>query len=344
MRSPDMDKPTPRQARILSAVAARYIDTGRPVGSKYLCSEAGFDVSPSTMRAELVRLEEMGYLNQPHISAGRIPNDRGYRFYVDSAPPGTARSAVSAELVISLEGEVDEAIRRAAALLARTTGMLAMISSPEQGDVSIRHIEVLQLQPDLVAVVVITATGGVTRKLFAFEGPVDPGLVKWAHGYLNDAAVGLDQGSRLLNHRLVEPDLDPVERSFMEALAPALLGQPNGEGPELVVEGAPKLLSRLELEDDFEARDLVEMLDRRDELRRLLGSALAEYKVFLRIGREIPSVAMRGCSLVAANYGPSHRNLGTVGVLGPTRMDYPVIIGSVAQTARCLSSYLEEIY
>ncbi len=339
-----MENPTPRQAQILSAVAECYIATGRPVGSKHLCRKAGFDVSPSTMRAELARLEEMGYLRQPHTSAGRVPTDRGYRFYVDHAPRYARAPKAPEELMLSLKGEVGEAIRGAAALLARSTGMLAMISSPERGDVSIRHIEVLQLQPDLVAVVVINATGGVSRKLFAFEGSVDPGLVKWAHGFLNDAAVGLDQGSRLLKHRLADAELEPMEKSFIEALSPALLEYSGGDGPELVMEGAPKLLSRLELEDDFDVRDLVEMLDRRDELMKMLGSTLAEYRVFLRIGRENPSAAMRGCTLVAANYGPSDRNLGTVGVLGPTRMDYPVIIGSVEQTARCLSSYLEEIF
>ncbi len=340
-----MDNLTPRQARILSAVTERYIATGKPVGSKYLCRGGGFEVSSSTMRGELARLEDMGYLDHPHTSAGRVPTDQGYRFYVDGSLQIDSSHSLAPPLESGeLEGEIGSAIREAATLLARTTGLLAMISSPEQGITTIKHVEVLQLQPDLVTVVVITASGGVARKLFVFDQPVDPGLVNWAHGYLNDAVCGLDLGSRLLRHRLAEPELAASERAFIEALTPSLLESAKGGEGSLVVEGAPKLLVRLEADGDFSARDLVEMLERQDELLGLLRSALAEYRVYLRIGREIPRAAMQGLSLVAANYGVAHRNLGTVGVLGPTRMDYPVVIGSVEQTARSLSRLIEEIY
>ena len=340
-----MEELTTRQAEILSAVTERYIATGRPVGSKDLCRMGDFDISPSTMRGELASLEALGFLGHPHTSAGRVPTDRGYRFFVDNAAGDAAgRYPVRSPVPGELEGEIGYAIQEAAELLAGATGLLAMVSSPEQGDKAIKHIEVLQLQPDLVTVVVITAAGGVTRKLFVFDEALDPGLVKWAHSYLNDAACGLDQGSRLLRIRLNEAELSPGERAFVEAISPALLEADDTAGRRLVMEGAPRLLSRLEEDGDFSARELIEMLDRQDVLLRMLRSALAEYRVYLRIGSEFPTTAMRGCSLVAANYGLAHRNMGTVGVLGPTRMDYPVVIGNVEQTARCLSRFIEEIY
>lgn len=340
-----MENLTLRQAKILAAVAERYIATGKPVGSMYLYREGDFDVSSSTIRSELARLEALGFLNHPHTSAGRVPTDRGYRFYVDKYVHRRGGNQAVAPLTPdALEGEIGEAIRCAAELLARTTGLLAMISSPEQGNAAIQHVEVLQLQPDLITVVVITASGGVTRKLFAFDEPVDSGLVNWAHGYLNDVATGLDIGSRILRLHLAEAELDPRERAFIDSVAPALLEPAEGYGTGLVMEGAPKLLARIEAESSFTARELVEMLDRQDELLRLLRSALAEYRVYLRIGSELPAAAMSGLSLVAANYGLAHRNLGTVGVLGPTRMDYHAVIGDVEATARCLSDFIEEIY
>lgn len=340
-----MDNLTTRQARILAAVAERYIATGRPVGSKYLCREGEFGVSSSTIRSELARLESLGYLSHPHTSAGRLPTDRGYRYYVDNNVHGSPGRLANAPMVPGeLEGEIGKAIHYAAELLARTTGLLAMISSPEQGNAAIQHVEVLQLQPDLITVVVISASGGVTRKLFVFDEPVDTGLVNWAHGYLNDVATGLDIGSRILRLRLAEAELDQRERAFIDTVAPALLEQAEGYGSGLVMEGAPKLLARVEVESSFTARELVEMLDRQDELLYMLRSALAEYRVYLRIGSELPAAAMSGLSLVAANYGVAHRNLGTVGVLGPTRMDYPAVIGDVEATARCLSEFIEEIY
>lgn len=339
-----MENLTARQAQILSVVTERYISSGRPVGSRQLCRSGGFDVSPSTMRSELARLEAMGLLDHPHTSAGRIPTDKGYRFYVDNALTGGDVSLPPAQELREIEGEIGDAIRYAAAVLSGATGLMAMISAPEQGDTCIRHVEVLQLQPDLVAVVIITASGGVSRKLFVFEDEVDPGLVNWAHGYLNDALRGIDLGSRMLRLRLTGDDLSVSELAFISAVKPAFLDAAGNVDGSLVVEGAPRLLSRLESGGDFSARELIEMLDRQDELLEILRSALAEYRVFLRIGREMPTVAMRGCSLVAANYGVAHRNLGTVGVLGPTRMDYTAVIGSVQQTARSLSRFIEEIY
>lgn len=333
-----------RQAEILAAVTQLFIKSGRPVGSRYLSDQAGFDLSPSTLRSELAVLERMGYLGHPHTSAGRVPTDKGYRFYVDSLTEKKRSGARAPVKLDHLEGEVEDALRAATAMLARTTGLLAMASMPKQGDAAIRHIEVLRLNPDLVMVVVITATGGVTKRLFAFSEPVDKGLVSWARSFLNDSLAGLDLGSRLLQIRLDEFDLAPVERDFIEAVKPALAQVPDGGGEMLFTEGASRLVSRLERDDEPSAFKVVRMLDRQDEMLGLLRYALEEYRVCLRIGSELPAAEIQHCSLVAAGYGYDHRNLGTVGVLGPMRMDYPMVISSVERTARSLSQFIEEIF
>lgn len=344
-----MDDLTPRLAKILEFVIERYVASGCPVGSKYLFQRGDFDLAPSTLRSELARLEQLGYLDHPHTSAGRVPTDKGYRFYVDytvrrrnSRGAGKPLAAAKAE-VGRLEGELEDALRRAAGLLARATGLLALVSAPSQYNTAIKHVEVLQLHPDLVMVMVITASGSVAKKLIVFGQPVDGGLVDWARGFLNDALCGLDLGSRRLNSRLEGPELSSAESSFVAALTPAFSG-PAGQAGGLYMDGVSHFFSRLEEDGSPQVRYLMELIDRQDEILGLLREALDERNIYLRIGRELPRHAMQGCSLVAASYGVAHRNLGTVGVLGPTRMDYPSVISSVKHMAYCISRFVEDIY
>jgi len=335
---------TPRLAKILTAVIEYHVATGKPVGSMFLCRNGGFQVSSSTVRGELARLEKLGFLTHPHTSSGRIPTDKGYRFYVDTpAREKRDRSLAPVPGSTELAGEIEDALRRSVETLARATGLMALVSAPSQDSTAIRHVEVLQLHPEMVVVVVITACGGVAKKLVVFDNVLDPGLVNWARSYLNEAARGLELGSRRLMVRLEEPGLSEVERSFLAALSSAFSGDVKG-ARGLYVDGASSFFSRLEADGSPAIRGLMKLLDRQDEIIKLLGTAISEHQVYLRIGREMPAAAMRGCSLVAANYGVAHRNLGTVGVLGPTRMDYPRVIGSVEHTARTLSRLVEEIY
>ncbi|MHB0914248.1 MAG: heat-inducible transcriptional repressor HrcA [Thermoleophilia bacterium] len=339
-----MNELTPRQAEIMAAVTQLFIKSGRPVGSRLLSDSAGFGLSPSTLRSELAGLERMGYLGHPYTSAGRVPTEKGYRLYVDSLASKKKPRARALSALDNLEGEIEEALREATALLARATGLLAMASLPRQGNAAIKHIEVLRLNPDLVMVVVITATGGVTKRLFAFDEPVDKGLVGWARSFLNDALAGIDLGSRMLQIRLEEFDLAPAEKEFLVAIRPALAQRPDSVSETLFIEGASRLVSRLESDDESAAFKIVKMLDRQEDMLELLRYAFEEYRVCLRIGSELPAAEVQHCSLVAAGYGFDHRNLGTVGVLGPMRMDYPVVISSVEKTARSLSHYVEAIF
>jgi heat-inducible transcriptional repressor len=202
---------------------------------------------------------------------------------------------------------------------------------------------VLRLHPEMVMVVVITGSGGIAKKIIVFDQPVDAGLVDWARGFLGEVVCGLEMGSRRLKLRLEEQELSASERAFIKALAPALSEPPAG-GAGLYLEGASRLFSRLEQDGGRQTRSLMELLDRQEEVLGLLREALDERSVYLRIGRELPRTAMQGCSFVAAGYGVARRSLGVVGVLGPTRMDYPGVIGSVRYAADRLSRYVEEIY
>lgn len=341
-----MENLSPRLEKILISVVEYHIATGKPVGSRYLSNTADLGVSPSTVRSELARLEAMGYLDHPYTSAGRVPTDKGYRFYVDNFFKERRKKCQAAHVFKhgELGAEIEDALRNSASLLARSTGLLALVSAPSQNNAAIKHVEVLQLHPDLLMVVVITASGGITKKLFMFDAPVDPGLVGWARGYLNESVCNIDLGSRRLRLRLEEADLSQTESDFLKAIAPAFTDLPEGGTGGLYLDGVSGFFSQVEHDKDCSIHDLMGLLDRQEEILSLLNSALMEQRVYLLIGREMPAQALRGLSLVAANYGIVQRNLGTVGVLGPTRMDYETAIINVERAAKTLSSYVEEIF
>ena len=336
---------TERQRLVLRRVVSAHVELGQPVGSKWLAEQADLPWGPSTIRAELARLEEAGLLQHPHTSAGRVPTDRGYRAYVDSLleedqlPVRAPRFDLHA-----MRHEVDEAMRSTTEQLSQVTNLLAMVTAPPIATTTIKHVEVLLLQPQVAMVVVITSTGGVTKRVISYDEPVDPGLVKWAGSYLNEVLTGIGLGARMLHSRLFAPELSRPERGFLETLAPAFTELEDTAEDSLFVGGAERLLSEDRLQELSQIGDLMQVLERRVALLHVLSSALEEPTVYLRIGQENEHPELRSVSVVAANYGVPTRTLGAVSVLGPVRMDYPTAIASVRQAAAELSRFVGEIY
>src|ERR671930_412502 len=203
---------TSRQSFVLRKVVEGHRDTGQPVGSKWLAEQDDVPWGPSTIRAELARLEELGLLQHPHTSAGRVPTDRGYRYYVDELlEKGTLPVQRQVFHLSDMRREVDEALRATTEQLSQVTNMLAIVSAPPIATTTIRHVEVLLLQPQVAMVVVITSTGGVTKRVISYERPVDPGLVEWAAEYLNESLGGMAVGARMINAKLADPGLGAGE-------------------------------------------------------------------------------------------------------------------------------------
>jgi heat-inducible transcriptional repressor len=332
---------TPRQEQLLSKVVEGFSTTGQPVGSKVLAADPDVTCGPSTIRNELAVLEELGLLAHPHTSAGRVPTDAGHRYYVDRLLPAVRPSELRLELV---RREVDEAMRVTTETLSQVTDLLALVSAPPIHTTTIRHIEVLVLQPQVLMVVIITSTGGVSKRVFGFERPVDPGLADWAAAFLNERLVGLGLGARTLRSRLADPALMPSERAFLETLGPAFTELVETAENTLYFDGAARLLSEYRFQDVTQLNALLEMLERRVSLLGLLSAALTERDIYVRIGGENEMAALQSLSLVAANYGLPQRNLGTVSVIGPTRMDYRRAIGTVREAAHQLSRFIEDVY
>jgi heat-inducible transcriptional repressor len=332
---------TERQELVLRRLVEEHLDGGQPVGSKALST--AFEWGPSTIRHELANLEELGLLAHPHTSAGRVPTEAGYRYFVDRLLPDEPTGpALSLSLV---RREIDEAMRVTTETLSQVTSLLAIVSAPPIETSTIRHIEVLALQPQVLMVVVITSTGGVTTRLFTFPRPVDTGLADWAASYLNERLVGLGLGARILHQRLHDPSLSPTEREFLDALAPVFTELEESGLENLYVEGAGNLLTMERLSDLSDLNLLMDMLERRVALLEVLHHALiAPRDVAVRIGAENESPALRSLAVVAASYGLPQRSLGAVSVIGPLRMDYGRAIHAVRDAASQLSNFVADVY
>ncbi|HTU13912.1 MAG TPA: heat-inducible transcriptional repressor HrcA [Solirubrobacterales bacterium] len=336
-----------RQELILGLLVDAHLDTGRPVGSKAIVENAELSWGPSTVRAELAALEAAGYLTHPHTSAGRVPTDFGYRRYVESIMlrPVNRTPAPAAEPdVTRFRREVDEAMRETTTALSAMTDLLALVVAPPLGTATIHRVEALLLQPNVVMVVAITSAGDVTKRAFTFTVPVDPGLVEWASSYLNESLVGIDLGARRIASKLSDAGLDQTEAAFIERISPALVDLEQNPGETLYVEGAGRLLDERRAADLPQIDRLMTALEQRASVLRMMRSAIDERSVFLWIGAENPQPELRSVSVVGANYGLGHRNLGSVGVVGPTRMDYQTAIASVSEAASELSAYFENVY
>jgi heat-inducible transcriptional repressor len=274
-----------------------------------------------------------------------VPTDRGYRVYVDELMAAGKLPVPRRPVELTtMRREVDEAMRATSEQLSQVTNLLALVTAPPIETATIRRVEVLLLQPQVAMVVVITSTGGVTKRVISYDAPVDPGLVDWAGSYLNEALGGLDVGSRALQSRLAAPELSAGEQGFLATLTPAFTELEDTAENTLFVEGAARLLSEHRFQELSQIGALMEVLEHRRALLGVLRQSLGEPNVYLRIGSENIAPELQTLSLVAANYGLARRNLGSVSVIGPLRMDYPGVIIAVRQAATELSRFVAEVY
>jgi heat-inducible transcriptional repressor len=336
---------TPRQAEILRRVIEQYVETGQPVGSKNLVMRAGMTVSPSTVRSELAELERLGLLTHPHTSAGRIPTEAGYRFYaaaiLERLEPQPSPFPLD---LAAARSELEAALQETTESLSQATRLLALVSAPALQTATVRHVEVLVLQPQVLMVVVITSTGGVSKRVFALSEPMDTGLAIWAGEYLNERLTGLELGSALLRRRFEDSGLTPRELEFLELLRPAFTELVGGLEQRLFVGGAASLLVDVRADELEACQRLLETLEKRAAILELLGETLGSRSPYVRVGGELDNPALRDVSLVGASYGLTNRSLGAVSLLGPLRMDYEKAIRSVRAAAHELSLIVESVY
>ena len=339
------ETPTERQREILRRVVEEYVESGEPVGSKNLVLRGGMTVSPSTVRADLAELERRGLLTHPHTSAGRVPTEAGYRFYADSLLERLEPRPSPFPLdLAAARSELESALQETTETLSQATRLLALVSAPPLQTATVRHIEVLVLQPQVLMVVMITSTGGVSKRLFALAEPVDAGVALWAGEYLNEQLAGLELGTAVLRRRFEDPALSVREREFLELLRPAFTELAGEDDRRLFIGGAASLLGEVRADELEACQRLLEALEKRAAILEMLGETLGSRRPYVRVGGELENPALRDVALVGASYGLSTRTLGAVSLLGPLRMDYEKAIRSVRAAAHELSRFVESVY
>ncbi len=333
-----------RKREILRLVVEEHLATGQPVGSKALVERAHLDVSSSTVRGELSELEAIGLLTHPHTSAGRVPTESGYRVYTDDLVGAIeGRPAPFPLDLTAMRNELEEALRRTTETLSEATHLLALVSAPSLEAAAVRHVDVVQLQPRVVIVVVITASGSLSKRLVELEDPIDSGLVDWARAYLEETVVGRRASANILRRAFEDSSLSTRERAFVEILRP-VFAEVAAQATELYIGGAASLLGDARGAELEACQRLLEVLERRAAVLVLLQEALDPDRTVVRVGPELEGQELHGAAYVGTTYGLPNRSLGAVGLLGPLRMDYDKAIRAVRAAAFELSRLVDDVY
>ena len=334
-----------RKLAVLRAIVEDYVATQEPVGSKALVERHHLRVSPATIRNDMAVLEEEGYIRQPHTSAGRVPTDRGYRLFVDKLsrikPLSPAeRRAIERFLVDVVD--LDDVVHRTVRLLAQLTRQVAVVQYPSLSRSRVRHLELVPVSTTRLMLVMIADTGRVEQRLVELPAPMPETDVLRLRTAIND---GLG-GQRLVDTPPLVQDLaegiEPLLRPAMQVLAAVLLETLVERGEErIALAGTANLTRGGILDFQGSLRPILEALEEEVVLLKLIGSSEPESRVTrVLIGDENEIEHLRGASVVSTGYGPGSTVVGGMGVLGPTRMDYPGNIATVSAVARYVGEIL----
>ncbi|MBV8996474.1 MAG: heat-inducible transcriptional repressor HrcA [Pseudonocardiales bacterium] len=332
-----------RRFAVLRAIVTDYVATHEPVASRSLVQRHQFGVSSATIRNDMVALEEDGYIAQPHTSAGRVPTDKGYRLFVDRLSEVKPLSPAERRAVQTfLEGAVDldDVLRRSVRLLAQLTRHVAVIQYPTLSRSTVRHLEVLAVTPARLMLVLITDSGRVDQRLLDLGDVIAEAQVAQLRTLLNQALTG----RRLADASAVVAELPeqvPVElRGAMTRVSTVLIETLVEHPEERMLLGGTANLTRNATDFPGSLRQVLEALEEQVVVLKLLAAASDPGTITVRIGEENEAEEMRSTSLVSIGYASHGTVLGGMGVVGPTRMDYPGTIAAVRAVARYVGEIL----
>jgi heat-inducible transcriptional repressor len=333
-----------RKATILRALVSQYIRTGEPVGSEVLASASGLSVSSATIRNELAALEEMGYLTQPHTSAGRIPTDIGYRQFVDSLPARTRLRETERRAVISFFEEaladVDQILLGTTRLLSQLTRHASVALAPRRREAGIVRMELIGIGTASLVLVVLD-TGQVDKRVIELPDDLSDEDAERLAAQVGDAVKGRTVTAAREEARRMAGASPAAEGRLFERIGGALDSiDSTAEAEHVLYGGVSNIAGELAFERRETLRNIFEALERETEILELLRTAAHDPPLRVTIGRESEVTGMWEASMVAAPYGGGQQ-LGTIGIVGPTRMDYGAAIAAVRAVADRLSAALE---
>jgi heat-inducible transcriptional repressor len=327
-----------RKAAILKAVVEEYIQTAQPVGSGHVANAPGVAVSPATVRNELVQLEKQGYLHQPHTSAGRVPTDKGYRFFVDSLElPDLGRD--HAEQVKSFfdasSGELERLMQQTTQLLTNLTDCAAVVVAPDLQSTTVRSAQIVRVAQRTAVAVVVLSNGAVEKATIDLPDDVTDDQVSDASAFLAGHAIGrtLDEGLS------AGEGPDPLIEKLAGAAVSALIAHPAIDADHVFVGGRSRVVAAFDAVE--KVREVLAVLERQLVVVSLIRDVLSRGQN-VSIGSETGVEPLNECSLVVAPYEVDGHQVGTIGVLGPTRLNYPQALSAVAVVSKRLGDRLSE--
>ena len=341
-----------RKKKVLHAIIEDYIANAEPVGSRAVAKKYGLGVSPATIRNEMSDLEELGFIEQPHTSAGRVPSDKGYRYFVDHLMSRATLTHLEMDAVrraFSVQmAEMDDFMRSCCNLIAKLTNYTTMVSAPRHSQGTLQKLQLVAVNDYQVLVVMISSTGLVRHKLINVNQPLAPDLLSRLEVLANARLIGREISE--LNYQYIQTVLSDIEHhqrrrdEATELLKQVLLQ--SGEH-KVFTGGALNMLSQPEFRDPGRLRNIFELLEEDNRISELLatgrveaGREQAAAEVSVAIGAELDDADMQDCSLVVAHYYIDGEQAGSIGVLGPKRMSYPKTMSLMDFIAKEISKSL----
>ncbi|MDI5961429.1 heat-inducible transcriptional repressor HrcA [Streptomyces sp. SL13] len=333
-----------RRLEVLRAIVQDYVGTEEPVGSKALTERHRLGVSPATVRNDMAVLEDEGFIHQPHTSAGRIPTDKGYRLFVDrlaGVKPLTVAERRAIQNFLDCAVDLDDVVARTVRLLAQLTRQVAVVQYPSLTRSTVRHVELLSLAPARVMLVLITDTGRVEQRLVDCPAPVGETLLADLRARLNSRVVGRRFSDVPPLVQDLPDSFEHEDRPSVAVMLSTLLETLVEETEERIMLGGTANLTRFNHDFPLTIRPVLEALEEQVVLLKLLGE-VKDAGVTVRIGHENAHEGLNSTSVVAVGYGSGDEAVARLGVVGPTRMDYPGTMGAVRAVARYVGQILAE--
>jgi heat-inducible transcriptional repressor len=334
-----------RKLAVLRAIVEDFVQTSEPVGSKALAEKHSLGVSPATIRNDMAALEDEGLIAQPHTSAGRIPTDGGYRVFVDrlsSVKPLSTPERRAIESFLDGAVDLDDVMQRSVRLLAQLTRQVAIVQYPSLSRSTVRHVEIVPISGTRVMVVLIADTGRVEQRVVDTPRVMSEGLI----GDLRDKINSAVQGRRLTEVPSAVSSLadqfPPEDRATVSAVLSVLLETLVERTDSRVVLGGTSNLTRVSEDFHRDVHPVLEALEEHVVLLKLLGEAATPDALNVRIGHENQVEGLARTSVVTSGYGTATDAVATLGVVGPTRMDYSGTMGAVRAVARYLGRIVTE--
>jgi heat-inducible transcriptional repressor len=335
---------TERREKILESVVQRYVATATPVPSEVIAHTYPLKFSPATIRNEMGWLEEEGYITRPHVSAGCIPSDKGYRYYVEILITGTMlplwEQHMIRRLFYQVELEFEEWVHLAAALLAQKVMNVAVVTLPRARECQFKHLDIVRVQDSLILLILVLWEARLRRQLMSVERAVPQDKLTEVANKLNHACFGLTRSQI----RAQDLELSVFEERVVEVVREMMRSE-DEEAEEPYLEGLHHFLNQPEFASTERMLSMIEALEEKSPLKSLLSSVSdTEGGVRVVIGEENKEEALRNCSVVLTSYGIPKKAMGTMGVVGPTRMNYGLAISTTRYLSSLMSELMSELY